>query len=945
MDIDSDGIVERAVACAQALKDVVKGLPAQTFGGDLGRDFILEACGRAEGFEPRLCNIDFPPDFLPGSRLPRKVVGILGGTGVGKSKLLVELLGKNVLPTSGNKRGTFFPTIIVYHPLPTIEAAVSFMSKEDFEKHVATAIDIVKPDDSGTELVEVSLKRDPSYSLLTEALRLDRRAFREEGVTVETILDKRPEVREVLGRTDRITADNEKNFLRDTVKRYNRSTGHSQYKPWPLVNLMVIKCNAEILSKGVVLVDLPGSHDVSATVQRATDSFKDKLQFTLATARVDRSQEDASLQGPMDDEVIRQQRMQSGSDGNNVAGVDPVCAKRPSPIAPALAVIITRCDSTTNVKLEELEQDDEIGSLLAGNVQYSTLSARSEEIQTRMEDIQNGIGDESDSDGPPVSEREGVSSHPLKRSQPDDSANPPSAKRQKTHTAEGSTMNEPTGADSSSQDMDVDEGMPLSARLNACDKRRKIIASGMRAQVICRAIRKQYQTKAAAALQGDAAPLPVFATSAEDFSVMQRDILLGTIDATTDPKRTGVPAVRAFVRSLGAREQYAAALELVQSLLVQVTSVLNFLSAIETQDEEATMPQKRALMQNWATQGPTAGTSSQGSASSEPQTTPVSAGGIRARLEETLRVALHSEIQRVHRKLDDLASACDRPLTDLTCEHVPQITKEIIECKQHWATWRAFLRHNGVYGKDNWNRSLARPLVKSIKAPRHDMYNQWNKVVLPNIRNELIQAGAQISNDIIGSTDGYDAALVASVKEHVNRARSIIFDAPEKLKKIVTAEIHETDEPQSRMRSLSVAVETCLSAIYARAYSTFSGRNVTARQKTFIEEAINEKADTMFAEIVNNFLRARRDTIDRVERKLRLALERTAKQAELAISPVWAVVGHDAAQIAARARASESVSAIRERLLEMERTLEDALERVERNIPSCYPAPTIPDSE
>lgn len=109
----------------------------------------------------------------------------------------------------------------------------------------------------------------------------------------------RAEVRELLGRTDHITATSEKHFLRDTVKKYSRSTGHSQYKPWPLVNLMVIKCNAELLSEGAILVDLPGSSDVSATVLRATASFRDKLQFTLGAARVDRSQDDADLHGKL----------------------------------------------------------------------------------------------------------------------------------------------------------------------------------------------------------------------------------------------------------------------------------------------------------------------------------------------------------------------------------------------------------------------------------------------------------------------------------------------------------------------------------------------------------------------------------------------------------------------------------------------------------------------
>ena len=68
--------------------------------------------------------------------------------------------------SDGELGGTSFPTIIAHHPLPTIEAAVSFMSKEDFAKHVETAIDLVKEDDDGNYIVEASLKRDSSYSLV-----------------------------------------------------------------------------------------------------------------------------------------------------------------------------------------------------------------------------------------------------------------------------------------------------------------------------------------------------------------------------------------------------------------------------------------------------------------------------------------------------------------------------------------------------------------------------------------------------------------------------------------------------------------------------------------------------------------------------------------------------------------------------------------------------------
>ena len=39
-------IVEDAALCGREIREVVEGLPAQTFGGDLSRDFIVEGCNR-----------------------------------------------------------------------------------------------------------------------------------------------------------------------------------------------------------------------------------------------------------------------------------------------------------------------------------------------------------------------------------------------------------------------------------------------------------------------------------------------------------------------------------------------------------------------------------------------------------------------------------------------------------------------------------------------------------------------------------------------------------------------------------------------------------------------------------------------------------------------------------------------------------------------------------
>lgn len=47
-----------------------------------------------------------------------------------------------------------------------MEAAISYMSEDEFRKHVDAAIDLVQLDDEGKELSLSSLCADPSFSLV-----------------------------------------------------------------------------------------------------------------------------------------------------------------------------------------------------------------------------------------------------------------------------------------------------------------------------------------------------------------------------------------------------------------------------------------------------------------------------------------------------------------------------------------------------------------------------------------------------------------------------------------------------------------------------------------------------------------------------------------------------------------------------------------------------------
>lgn len=68
-------------------------------------------------------------------------------------------------------------------------------------------------------------------------------------------------------------------------------------KKWALLNRLIIRCNTEVLSTGVMLIDLPGSGDCSTTVLRAADKVKNNLDVKLIAVLPARAASEAVIIG------------------------------------------------------------------------------------------------------------------------------------------------------------------------------------------------------------------------------------------------------------------------------------------------------------------------------------------------------------------------------------------------------------------------------------------------------------------------------------------------------------------------------------------------------------------------------------------------------------------------------------------------------------------------
>ncbi|KZV75828.1 hypothetical protein PENSPDRAFT_37253 [Peniophora sp. CONT] len=930
-DLDAQQLVNEAASLAKQLRETIETLPPQMFGGDLSREIVLEACDRVQNLEPAVCRVDLPSDFVPVSYLPRIVVGVLGLTGAGKSTFLNCLLGKNILNTSGNKRGTSFPTIIVYHDKSSIDAAITYMSKDDFCKHVDAAIDLVQLDDEGKELSLSALRSHHSFSLLEEALEIKRRYLYETGTTSQKVLLDYPEIQELLGKTQYVSKADEQKFMNQANTKLRRRTGHAHYRPWPLITGMIIKCKAPALKDGTIVVDMPGSFDISATVLHATEVFKDKLDFTLAAAHVNRSQNDATLNGLMDNEVARQLRMQVANVSCDSNGQRELTAG--DTVAAGLAAIVTQCDATgTNVRWQVLETDSDIGGLLNDDEYYSELVEHYEDLTSQISEVkekQREIKNDLESAVEHVHDSPSGFLQYLKRYQPDHPEDLSAAKRQKVE-AEGGSSAVKLKPSSSGVAADAEDALntlsvsleKLVRELETCKRKRQVYVSAMRSQVVCREIRRQYMDKmSSASNKEELSPLPVFATSAVDFADLEENP--GNVDLNTDVERTGMPAVRAFVRNLGARQQRLAALNIIQPFLAQVVSVSNLLGAVEDQHVGIATQEKLALMARWSSPSHSerSGAEAGAGGSAQPEQKTMT---LQATLKAVFDIALKSEMDDVRQKLADLESACLEPLTELISEHIPDVVEDILSFNNRfWCTWRDTLRHGGVRGEVNWNTRLARPLVASTTQPQLDLIKHWKDSALPGLQFKVLQVAVNVFNQ-------------------VKQALGKIHENNRKIAEIVTKDVLDTDERDTRPRTLADAVQTSLKPMYDAACD-IGGRGSTVAQKELFKRTLKEQAATMYQKIVHEFIKARRDVVDKVEEKLSDTLNQTAKEVEYMLSQAWSVAGYNAEEVATRTSASEVANNVRGRLAEMELALRDAMEHAEKDVPSCYPPQTIPD--
>ncbi|KAJ7904438.1 hypothetical protein B0H14DRAFT_3079313 [Mycena olivaceomarginata] len=206
---------------------------------------------------------------------PSTLIAVCGATGAGKSSILNAILDDNIVPTSGMRACTAVVTEIAHHKKKTIDADVSFLSKEEWKAELQILLsDLVEED--GTLKRSTDLKSDAGVAWhKVHAVYPTLSQERLVTMTPDQIIAKDPKIEKIL-QTKNIVAKNSKAFAIEIAKYIDskdQRRGKDKEKKkdkdantpalWPLIRQVNVRCSAAALATGAILVDLPGKCDDS----------------------------------------------------------------------------------------------------------------------------------------------------------------------------------------------------------------------------------------------------------------------------------------------------------------------------------------------------------------------------------------------------------------------------------------------------------------------------------------------------------------------------------------------------------------------------------------------------------------------------------------------------------------------------------------------------------
>ncbi|KAI0166678.1 hypothetical protein GGR57DRAFT_34099 [Xylariaceae sp. FL1272] len=251
--------------------------------------------------------------ILQKAKTPHTIIGVVGGTGQGKSSVINAILGEEkLLPTNCMRACTAVITELAWNqsedPTRLYAAEIEFISTEEWHQELihlcqdfGDSSDGLEMNNATTDAGVAWAKIQAVYPYMTkEALAL----------TNLTLLANSSAVEEILGTTKTVYESNACAFnksIRTYVDsrekvQFSDDMGRSQTKDaaigelWPLIKVVRIFTKADALSTGAILVDLPGVEDSNAARAAIAGKYIEKCNALWVVANITRAIDDKVAQ-------------------------------------------------------------------------------------------------------------------------------------------------------------------------------------------------------------------------------------------------------------------------------------------------------------------------------------------------------------------------------------------------------------------------------------------------------------------------------------------------------------------------------------------------------------------------------------------------------------------------------------------------------------------------
>ncbi|KAK3998305.1 hypothetical protein QBC44DRAFT_228324 [Cladorrhinum sp. PSN332] len=229
------------------------------------------------------------------------LVGVAGATGVGKTSLLNALLeSPELLPSSSQQASTATVCRVAYNHDDTeghdFKAEVAFRRRDDVIGELLEVLNAIEErkrlyrehfedEKQRCEAIEeVTATIAKGISQVCAVWDLDEGDLEDSQLTVESVLKRNLAAVEKLGTTITIHSADAREFALEIQPYLDTTPTQDGMTAWPLIKEVRIFLKAEILKRGIVLVDLPGLLDSSDGRSRVAEDYFQKLDLTTIVA-------------------------------------------------------------------------------------------------------------------------------------------------------------------------------------------------------------------------------------------------------------------------------------------------------------------------------------------------------------------------------------------------------------------------------------------------------------------------------------------------------------------------------------------------------------------------------------------------------------------------------------------------------------------------------------